>query len=322
MPFDRDTRKVRVKAITYEADGVVSLDLRPLDGAPLPPFTAGAHIELRLPNGIERSYSIANPEGETHRYVVGVQKDAGSRGGSCFIHDALRPGAELVILAPRNNFPLKEDAGHTLLIAGGIGITPIWCMTQRLAALGRSFALVYAARARRRAAFLAEIVALLGEDSPNLRLHFDEEHGGAPLDLPAVIRRARPGAHLYCCGPLPMLAAFERETAALPPERVHLEYFAPKAPVAASGGFEVVLARSGRCFTIAPGATILETLQDAGIAVNCSCLEGVCGTCETAVLEGEPEHRDSVLTPQERASNRTMMICCSGAKTPKLVLDL
>ena len=322
MSFAREHLKVRVKAITYEAEGVVSLELRPLDGASLPPFTAGAHVELHLPSGIERSYSIASPEGDTGRYVVGVQKDQGSRGGSRFIHDELRPGAELVISAPRNNFALDEAAEHTLLIAGGIGVTPIWCMTQRLAALGRSFELVYAARSRRRAAFLAEIVALLGENAPGLRLHFDEEQGGRPLDMAAVVRRARPGAHLYCCGPLPMLAAFEQATAHLPAETIHVEYFEPKAAADLSGGFEVVLARSGRSFTIAPGKTILDTLQDAGLDVACSCLEGVCGTCETAVLEGEPEHRDSVLSPKERESNRTMMICCSGARTPKLVLDL
>jgi tetrachlorobenzoquinone reductase len=317
-----ETLRVRVKAITYEAEGVVSLDLRPLDMPSLPSFTAGAHVELHLPNGIERSYSIASPQSESHRYVVGVQHDPASRGGSRFIHEGLRAGAELLISAPRNNFELNEEAGRTVLIAGGIGVTPIWCMAQRLVELGRSFEVVFAARSRNRAAFLDGMIALLGNGSPNLTLHFDDEMGGKPLDMVAIIRGAKPDAHLYCCGPLPMLAAFEAATAGRPEETVHVEYFAPKEAVDTAGGFEVVLARSGKHITIPPGTTILDTLLKSGVDVPHSCLEGVCGTCEVSVVEGTPDHRDAVLSAKERASNRTMMICCSGSKSPKLVLDI
>lgn len=317
-----ETLKIRVKAITYEAEDVISLDLRPVGMPSLPSFTAGAHVELRLPNGIERSYSIASPQGESHRYVVGVQHDPASRGGSRFIHEGLRAGAELVISAPRNNFELNEDAERTVLIAGGIGVTPIWSMAQRLAELGRSFEVVFAARSRNRAAFLDGMIALLGKDSPNLTLHFDDEMGGKPLDMAAIIRRAKPDAHLYCCGPLPMLAAFEAATAERAEETVHVEYFVPKEAVDTAGGFEVVLVRSGKSITIPPGATILDTLIKNGVNVPHSCLEGVCGTCEVSVVEGTPDHRDAVLSAKERASNRTMMICCSGSKSPKLVLDL
>ena len=156
----------------------------------------------------------------------------------------------------------------------------------------------------------------------NVHLHFDDENEGAFINVDAVVQDAAPGTHFYCCGPLPMLAAFERATVGLPAETVHVEYFAAKEPVAASGGFDVILARSGRSVFVPQHSTILDALVAAGIAVEHSCLEGVCGTCETKVLEGIPDHRDMVLSAQERASNRTMMICCSGSKTGRLVLDL
>jgi ferredoxin-NADP reductase len=251
-----------------------------------------------------------------------VQNDPASRGGSRFIHEGLRAGAELLISAPLNNFELNEHAERTVLIAGGIGVTPIWCMAQRLAELGRPFEVVFAARSRKRAAFLDGMIALLGKDSPNLTLHFDDETGGKPLDMAAIVRGAKPDAHLYCCGPLPMLAAFEAATTERAEETVHVEYFSAKEAIDTAGGFEVVLARAGKSVTIPPGATILDTLLENGVNVPYSCLEGVCGTCEVSVVEGTPDHRDAVLSAKERASNRTMMVCCSGSKSPKLVLDL
>ena len=308
---------VLVKSITCEAEDVISLDLRPVGEAPLPAFTAGAHIELQLRNGLPRNYSLANPQHERHRYYVTVQKDAASRGGSLFIHEQVRAGDILRISPPRNNFTLTEDAAHSVLIAGGIGITPIWCMIQRLNALGRSWRLIYATRTRRRAAFLDDVLAF-----GNVHLHVDDESAGAFIDLDVVIRDAPSDTHFYCCGPLPMLAAFERATAAVPAEQVHVEYFTAKGPIDADGGFDVVLARSGRTVFVPEHSTILDALLAAGIDVGHSCLEGVCGTCETKIIEGIPDHRDVVLTAQERASNRTMMICCSGSKSGRLVLDL
>jgi ferredoxin-NADP reductase len=284
----------------------------------LPPFTAGAHIDLHLRNGFSRSYSLLNAQNERHRYCVAIQNDPVSRGGSRFIHDTVRTGDVLRISPPRNNFALAEQAEYSVLIAGGIGITPIWCMLQRLVELGRPRELFYAVRSRRRAAFVDDILAL---DGGNVHLHFDDENAGGLIDLDAVVRRAAPGAHLYCCGPLPMLAAFESATSGLPAETVHVEYFAAKEP-AAAGGFEVVLARSGRTVFVPEHSTIIDALLAHGIAAEYSCLEGVCGTCETKVLEGVPDHRDVVLSAQERASNRTMMICCSGSRTSRLVIDL
>lgn len=312
------TLRVRVKAATWEAPQVTSFELRPLDGGELPAFTAGAHIDLRLGNGLARSYSLTNSQDERHRYVIGVQKDRASRGGSKWVHENLRVGDIVTIDGPRNNFALDEAAGQSILIAGGIGITPILCMLRRLASLGRDWRLLYCARRRADAAFVDELAAFGAE----VTFNFDEEPGGRMLDIAGVVCDAAPGAHLYCCGPAPMLAAFEAATAELPRARVHVEYFGAQEAPAAAGGLKVVLARSGREFVVPEGKTILETLLDAGLDVAHSCTQGVCGACETKVLDGVPDHRDLVLTEAERASGTTMMICCSGAKTERLVLDL
>ena len=320
MKVTDKTIEVLLRSITYEADDVITLDLRPVATKVLPAFTAGAHIELQLRNGMARNYSLANPQHERHRYCVAIQKDATGRGGSRFIHEMQRAGDILRVSPPRNNFALIEAAECSVLIAGGIGITPIWCMVQRLVELGRPWKLFYAVRSRRRAAFLDEILTL--DAALNVHLHFDDEREGAFINVDAVVQDSAPGSHFYCCGPLPMLAAFEAATVGLPAETVHVEYFVAKEPVAASGGFEVILARSGRSVFVPHHSTILDALVAAGIAVEHSCLEGVCGTCETKVLEGIPDHHDMVLSAQERASNRTMMICCSGSKSGRLVLDL
>jgi len=317
-----DLLEVRVQAIVFEADGVLSYEMRRTDGGELPPFAAGAHVDIHLPDGLVRSYSLVNPQDERHRYVIAVQKDGESRGGSRAVHDRVRAGDLLRISAPRNNFPLAEDAPHSLLIAGGIGITPLWCMVQRLEALGRPWTLHYAVRRREMAAFLAPIRALAARRPGRVDITFDGEPGGIMLDIVALVAAAPADAHLYCCGPLPMLAAFEAATAGLPPERVHVEYFTAKDEPATAGGFTVRLARTGRSVVVPAGSTILDALFAAGLDLPHSCLEGVCGTCETKVLEGVPDHRDLVLTPAERASNRTMMICCSGSKSETLVLDL
>jgi vanillate O-demethylase ferredoxin subunit len=312
----KQTLEVRVASRRALADGIVAVELRAV-GDPLPAFTAGAHIDLYLP-GMVRSYSLVNPQEERDRYVIAVNRDAASRGGSRYVHEQLGAGAGLRIGPPANNFPLTEAAEHSLLIAGGIGITPLWCMVQRLSALGRSWQLVYCARSRRQAAFVDELASL----GSRVRFNFDGEPGGTLLDLRAEVAHAPAHTHLYCCGPLPMLEAFEAATSGWPAPQVHLEYFSAARPKAAEGGFTVVLARSGLSFYVPQGKTIIDALLDNGFDAPYSCLEGVCGTCETRVLEGVPDHRDLVLSKEERAANRTMMICCSGSKTDKLVLDL
>lgn len=316
-----DTSSLRVRALTWEAEGVQGLELVPASpGTALPAAEAGAHVDLLLPGGLVRSYSLTNP-GQTHRWCLAVNRDAASRGGSRWIHESLRPGALVEARGPRNHFPLDETAPHTVLIAGGIGITPLLAMARRLTALGRPWTLHYAARTRAQMAFVDELRALAGRAGAALDLRADHE-GDKPLDLSAIVAALPAGAHVYACGPTGMLDAFEAATAALPRERVHLERFANTLAAASSGGFTVVLARSGRRLPVPPGQTVLEALLAAGLEPMYSCREGVCGTCETRVLRGTPDHRDLVLSDAEKASGHRMMICCSGALTPELELDL
>jgi ferredoxin-NADP reductase len=269
-----------------------------------------------------RSYSLSNSCAERGRYVVGVLRDRASRGGSRCVHEALRIGMKLVISVPSNNFVLQEDANHSVLVAGGIGITPLLCMARRLVALGRSFEMIYSARSRGGAAFVAELQSL----GMPLHLHFDNEQGGPP-DLRALLARRSPDArtHYYACGPAVMLDAFEKICAELGHVEAHIERFTAveiAASVDARTSYAVELKRSNKTITITPEKSLLDTLLDAGIDVPFSCSEGVCGTCETKVLSGEPDHRDSVLSAKERASNTVMMLCVSGCKSERLVLDL
>jgi tetrachlorobenzoquinone reductase len=310
------TIRARLTAIRYAAEAIHLYEFADREGCALPAFAAGAHIDLHLPNGLVRQYSLCNPQGETHRYVVGIKRDPASRGGSGYVHDQLRVGALLTLGGPRNHFALREDAPHSVLIAGGIGVTPIACMAQRLRALGASFELHYSVRRRAEAAFL-DVLA-----GPQLRLHVDAEHGGTPLALAGIVASAPAGAHLYCCGPGLMLDAFEAAARGFPAGQVHLERFAAAAPAASDGGFTVQLARSGRSLFVTRGSTILDTLRQGGVAVQASCQQGICGSCETRVLAGHPDHRDSLLSDDEKQSNQVMMVCCSGSRDPVLVLDL
>lgn len=313
---------VRVKRISYEVDGINSYELVSPARRDLDPFTAGGHIDVHLPNGMIRSYSLVNDQSERHRYVVAINKEVAGRGGSRFLHDNLRVGDIVRVSRPRNNFALCEQAEHSILIAGGIGITPLLSMVRRLDALGRSCELFYAARARHAAAFLDEIDALVSKGSLKVHLDFDDERSGRLFDLSAIVERAPVQAHLYCCGPQPMLEAFEAATKGHLADHVHVEYFQAREAPAIEGCFDVRLARSNRTIAVETGKTILDALLDAGIAANHACSEGVCGTCETRVLEGIPDHRDQFLSKEEQASNKTMMICCSGARSSTLVLDL
>jgi ferredoxin-NADP reductase len=314
----RSSLLLRLTAIAFGAEGIHLYELRMPDGADVPPFTAGAHIDIHLPNATLRQYSLCNAQSERDRYVIGVKLDPASRGGSRFMHEDLRVGTLLRTSLPRNNFPLAEGASHSVFVAGGIGVTPIRCMVVRLQQLGRSWTLHYGVRRRVEALFLDE----LRIDPSRLHLHVDEESQGAPLDIGGIIKAAPEDAHLYCCGPGPMLKAFETNTAGWPEGHVHVEYFSSDLPVAAEGGFTVRMAKSGRVVTVQPGQTILDALKAAGVQAPFSCAQGVCGACETRVLDGLPDHRDMILSPQEKAANRTMMICCSGSKTPLLVLDI
>lgn len=309
--------QLRVKAAVWEAPNILSYELRSTDGKDLPPFTAGAHVDIKLGNGLTRSYSLVNPQSERHRYVIAVQKDRQSRGGSKWMHQNLRAGEIVSVGEPRNNFVLNEKAERSIFLAGGIGITPMLSMIDRLTTLGRQWELIYCSRARVTTPFLETL-----QKSSRVRFNFDHEPGGAILNIAEMVQAVPADSHLYCCGPAPMLEAFEAATKDIQRDRVHVEYFTATEPPATDGGFTVVLAKSNCEIEIPSGKTILAALTDAGVAVPHSCTEGICGTCETRVLEGVPDHRDRILTDSQRASNKTMMICCSGSKTGRLVLDL
>ena len=310
------TLHLRLQSVRYVARSILAFELVAPDGAMLPRAQAGAHIGLHLPNGIMRQYSLLHTPAVPRAYEIAVKLDPASRGGSRFMHEGLRVGTLLPIDPPRNNFPLATDATDSLFFAGGIGITPILAMVEALASRGQRGKLWYACRERAELAF----EAALGR-SADLQVHVDEEQGRI-FDLAAALAAAPRTAHLYCCGPSPMLAAFAAATREWPARQIHIEYFTPRAPAALAGGFTVALARSGRELHIPAGKTILQVLRDAGIEVSSSCEEGICSACETRVLEGVPDHRDSILSDEERASGRTMMICVSGSKSPRLLLDL
>jgi len=292
------------------ADGVVRLTLRAPDGGLLPPWEPGAHIDLVLP-GFVRQYSLCGDPSDTSAYVVAVLREPDGRGGSAYVHDSLSTGDRVPVEGPRNHFALVE-AERYLFIAGGIGITPILPMLARVARSGRDWQLVYGGRTSSSMAFTAE----LASHGDRVTFRPQDEHG--LLDLPALLAAAGPGTAVYCCGPEPLLAAVE----ALGPADLHVERFTPVADLGERTAFEVELAASGRVLPVPADRSILEVVEEAGVTVLSSCREGTCGTCETGVLGGEPDHRDSVLTADERLENEVMMLCVSRACSARLVLDL
>jgi vanillate O-demethylase ferredoxin subunit len=315
--------KLIVHRKTVEADGICAFELRDADGRPLPSFEAGAHIDVHLPGGAVRQYSLCGMPGAADFYRIGVLRDPASRGGSIAMHDSVNHGDEIVISEPRNHFPLDEDAPASLLFAGGIGITPILAMARRLHQLGREFQFHYAARTRSRAAFLQEI-----EDGPfrgNVHLHFDDGPDDQKLNLAAVLREAGPLEHLYVCGPKGFLDAVRASAAdnGFDAARVHYEYFGGAEPhSAADRHFEVVINSTGKVIRVEAHQTVVEALEENGVAIDTACRQGACGTCLTRVLEGEIDHKDFFLTPEEQAENNQFTPCCSRAKSARLVLDI
>jgi vanillate O-demethylase ferredoxin subunit len=316
---------VLVRATTLEARGVLSFDLRGPDGADLPAFTAGSHIDVYLPNGLIRNYSLVNSPAETHRYVISVSRDANTTGGSKYLFEHQLVGQTLKISTPRNNFSLVENAKHVVLIAGGIGITPLHSMILHLEETGGSWELHYGTRDRMSAAFREDFEIIESNHPGRIHFNFDDEQGQM-LDVGQVVAAAPEDAHLYCCGPLPMLEAFKAATANHPTETVHIEYFtAPTVPAAQATprkSFTVVLSSTGQSFEVGPTDSILGVLFENGIRAAYSCTEGMCGSCVVGVLEGEPDHKDFVLSDKEHAANNLMTICVSGSLSEKLVIDL
>jgi vanillate monooxygenase ferredoxin subunit len=313
---------VRVKRIIEEAEDIRSYEFAdPRKGA-LPAFTAGSHLDVHLPNGLVRQYSLCNDPRESHRYVVAVLREPGGRGGSACMHDAVREGDDVTITVPRNHFPLHENAERHLLIAGGIGITPILAMARRLAALGADYTVHYCTRSPEKTAFRA---ALTEEPfAGHVRFHHD---GGDPtkgLDVRALLADVEAGTHVYCCGPIGLMHAVTEASAHWPLGTVHFEFFATDPSVAEEpkAGFEVEIASTGAVYQVPPDKTILEVLRDRGHDIDSSCEEGLCGTCIVDVLDGEPDHRDLVLDDEEKQSNKLITVCCSRAKSARLKLDL
>ncbi|MBB2914234.1 ferredoxin-NADP reductase [Streptosporangium becharense] len=305
---------LRIATKTQVADGVVALTLEHPHGGRLPDWTPGAHIDLILPNGLTRQYSLCGDRWDPHTYRIGVLRELDGRGGSAYVHDVLAEGDTVAIGGPRNNFPLAPSERY-LFIAGGIGVTPLLPMIYQAELLDADWHLLYGGRTRASMAFTGEL-ARYGE---RVTLAPQDECG--LLDLPD---RLPQGTRVYCCGPAGLLEALERRAADWPAGSLRTERFVAKdlGTPARDEPFEVELRRSGLSVTVAPGQSVLQAINDAGVGVLSSCRHGLCGTCETGVLEGEPDHRDALLDDAERAAGDCMFVCVSRSRSDRLVLDL
>ncbi len=315
--------EVIVGAIRLEAQDIHSFELFRADGAALPSFEPGAHIDLHLPNGLVRQYSLCGPAERPRHYRIAVLRCRDSRGGSATLHAELRVGQRLRIGEPRNLFPLSPEPGPRLLFAGGIGITPLLAMAERLARDGANFQLHYCAHSAERAAFVDYLDRCAFAD--RVHCHFDHGDSSRRADLRALLAASPRDAQLYLCGPAGFMQWIEESARELGWEasRLHREHFAAAPRDAnADGTFEVQLASNGALIRVAAGQTVLAALREAGVDLPASCEQGICGTCLTRVLDGEPEHRDLYLSEEEQAANDCFTPCCSRSRSPRLVLDL
>jgi vanillate monooxygenase ferredoxin subunit len=313
---------VKVVRKTREAQDIAGFELAQADGGALPAFSAGSHIDVQLPGGLTRQYSLCNDSGEQHRYRIAVLRDPASRGGSVAMHDTVREGDLIQISAPRNHFPLQH-AERSLLFAGGIGVTPLLCMAQRLAAIGANFHMHYATRSVERTAFRDEIMA--SPFAKKVSFHHDDGDAAQVLNVPEALGAFDAGTHIYVCGPGGFINHVVQVAQGMgwPASHVHLEYFAA-APQdhSTDAAFDVKIASTGKTCTVPAGESVVQALAKHGIEILTSCEQGVCGTCITRVLEGEPDHRDLYFTDEEKAKNDQFTPCCSRSRTPVLVLDL
>lgn len=314
--------QLKVHALRHVAPRVIEIDLRSADGVALPAFSAGAHIDLTLGNGMERSYSLLNDPAETHRYVTGILRENDSKGGSTWIHDELKVGAVLTSSEPINHFPLNEAGAHHILIAGGIGVTPLLAMAHRLNAMGADYQFHYCARTRDDAAFAPELESLAGT---RLTMHCTGGDAAKRFDVAAFLQQRPPAAHVYVCGPLDLIRAVRETTPDWPKGSVHYELFhgdeAATAPRSTDQPFDVVLQKSGRTIHIPASSKILDVLKAEGYKIKTLCTDGVCGTCKVKLVSGLADHRDEVLTDEER--EKFIQVCVSRAMPGEtLVLDL
>lgn len=301
------------------ATDIKGIWLTALDHSVLPPAGPGAHIDLWLPDGSARQYSVIDTGSDGASYRIAVLRAPGSRGASAFIVDQLQQGARLQVSGPRNNFALDEGNGEYVLVAGGIGITPILPMARRLAAIGKPFSFHYLARSRDRAALLDVIECAPLKD--RVRLHFSDTHGAA--DLHSMLGKRRDGVHAYVCGPGKLIDGILDATQDWPAGAVRFERFAaPANAVESPSAFEVELARSGKVLSVAPDQSILQVLRKEGVRIDSVCREGICGTCAVTLLAGQVDHRDAVQTDDEKTQNQTIYVCVSRARSERIVLDL
>lgn len=306
-------RTMRVMRQSLLAEGVLELVLQEPGGATLPAWEPGAHLTLTLAPGLSREYSLCGDSRDRSQWTVAVLHEPRSRGGSSFVHQQLRVGDLVEVDGPRNDFPL-EPAGAYLLVAGGIGITPIKAMAERLTEDGADYSLLYCGRTRGGMAFLPDLGRLAG---PRLTVHCDDEQGGPP-DLEAVLSARSPGTAVYCCGPGPLLDAVLARVA-----DAHIERFRAEPQSGDAGAaFDVVCTGTGTRVHVPADVSIVDALEGAGITVPTSCREGICGTCETKVVDGTPDHRDLLLSEDEKRRGQTMLLCVSRSHSPELLLDL
>ena len=318
-PTDLRLRVARTALLTAR---IRQLELAAEDGAALPGFTAGAHIEVDVGEDEARSYSLLNDPAETHRYVIAVLLEPASKGGSAFMHGQVHDGDLITVQPPSNDFPLDERAEVSILIAGGIGITPMLSMTERLASLGRAFTLHYCTRHRDDAPFAAELERRLGD---RVVLHHDNGDPTQGLDVAALLKKRAPGAHVYVCGPRGMIQSVREAALDWPKGTVHFELFSGSAedtaPRSTDQPFEIECARSGGSYTVPVGVSILEVLREHGIKVKSMCKTGTCGTCRVGYLSGEIDHRDEALTRKEQT--KFIQVCVSRAQPgSRVVLNI
>lgn len=324
------TMKVVVGERRRCADGVISLTLVRSDGACLPPWEAGAHIDVRVFDRASlpamRQYSLCGTQEDARSWRIAVLDEPDGRGGSAWLHRHAQAGCELTVSSPRNNFPLHEGMAPAILVAGGIGITPILSMAHALKARGTPFSLHHFARTRSAAALADEVLAAPWSDNAEVTLDDDDRHTSTSLDerLRCLVT---PQSHLYVCGPAGFMHAVvsELQSRGLPARQVHRELFAAiprQAREDEAAAFEIQLRSDGRIIYVRPECSAIQALAAAGVDVVVSCEQGLCGSCLTPVLEGRPDHRDQFLLPEERERNDCFTPCCSRAHSPRLVLDL
>lgn len=322
-PEVKEILTLNVASITDDTNDIKIMELVPANGGQLPEFSAGAHIDLYAGGDKRRSYSLANNPKERHRYVIGVLRETDSRGGSIWMHESLKVGDKIKVSPPLNNFELDETATEHILVAGGIGITPMLAMGHRLRKIGANFTLHYCTKSAEQTAFMNDVKKVFGN---NVKFHHDGGDPAKGIKLDILFNNQPEDAHLYVCGPPGLMdALIEVASRKWPDDTVHHEYFAAKTEnkVWNNEEFEVSLSRQKKILTVPSDKSILDVVQGAGIPVDSSCEDGICGTCEVRLLNGEAEHRDSVLTKNEKEDNSKIMICISRAKKgERLVLDL